>query len=144
MTPMTYEEKVRWLRRYQNSLRRERELADELNQLHSRACKVTPALTGMPGGGGDGQNLARAVESIVQVQQELQAQINQCGAIRREVVDALDQITNPRDHEIMRRRYILGKRWEDIAVAMHLEYRWVTRSHHRAVDRMILTPESPT
>ena len=48
--PMTYEEKVRWLRRYQNSLRRERELADELNQLHSRACKVTPALTGMPGG----------------------------------------------------------------------------------------------
>lgn len=142
--PMTYEEKVRWLRRYQNSLRRERELADELNQLHSRACKVTPALTGMPGGGGDGQNLARAVESIVQAQQELQAQINQCGAIRREVVDALAQISSPRDHEIMRRRYILGQRWEDIAVAMHLEYRWVTRSHHRAVDRMILTPESPT
>ena len=142
--PMTYEEKVRWLRRYQNSLRRERELADELNQLHSRACKVTPALTGMPGGGGDGQNLARAVESIVQAQQELQAQINQCGAIRREIIAALDQITNPRDHEIMRRRYILGQRWEDIAVAMHLEYRWVTRSHHRAVDRLILTPESPT
>lgn len=141
---MTYEEKVRWLRRYQNSLRRERELADELNQLHSRACKVTPALTGMPGGGGDGQNLARAVESIVQAQQELQAQINQCGAIRHEVVSALEQVTNTRDHEILRRRYILGQRWEDIAVAMHLEYRWVTRSHHRAVDRMILTPESPT
>lgn len=141
---MTYEEKVRWLRRYQNSLRRERELADELNQLHSRACKATPALTGMPGGGGDGQNLARAVESIVQAQQELQAQINQCGAIRREIVAALDQITSPRDHEIMRRRYILGQRWEDIAVSMHLEYRWVTRSHHRAVDRLILTPESPT
>ena len=143
MDPMTYDEKVRWLRRYQNSLRRERELADELNQLHSRACKVTPALTGMPGGGGDGQNLARAVESIVQAQQELQAQINQCGAIRREVVDALAQISSPRDHEIMRRRYILGQRWEDIAVAMHLEYRWVTRRHRRTVESMILTPESP-
>ena len=143
MNPMPYDEKVRWLRRYQDSLRRERELAEELEQLNSRACKVTPALTGMPGGEGDGQSLARSVESIVQAQQELDAQINQCGAIRREVVAALNQVTNPRDHEILRRRYILGQRWEEIAVEMHLEYRWVTRSHHRAVDRMILTPESP-
>ena len=141
---MTYENKVAWLRRYQDSLRRERELGQELEQLRSRACKVTPALTGMPGGAGDGQSLARAVASIVQAQQELQAQINVCGAIRREIVSALSQITNPRDHEILRRRYILGQRWEVIAVEMHLEYRWVTRRHHRAVDAMILTPESPT
>ena len=141
---MTYENKVAWLRRYQDSLRRERELGQELEQLRSRACKVTPALTGMPGGAGDGQSLARAVASIVQAQQELQAQINVCGAIRREIVSALNQITNPRDHEILRRRYILGQRWEVIAVEMHLEYRWVTRRHHSAVDAMILTPESPT
>ena len=143
MNPMPYDEKVRWLRRYQDSLRRERELAEELEQLHSRACKVTPALTGMPGGEGDGQSLARAVESIVQAQQELDAQINQCGAIRREVVAALEQTTNPRDHEILRRRYILGQRWEEIAMEMHLEYRWVTRRHRRTVESMILTPESP-
>ena len=141
---MTYENKVAWLRRYQDSLRRERELGQELEQLRSRACKVTPALTGMPGGAGDGQSLARAVASIVQAQQELQDQINVCGAIRREIVSALNQITNPRDHEILRRRYILGQRWEVIAVEMHLEYRWVTRRHHSAVDAMILTPESPT
>ena len=141
---MRYENKVAWLRRYQDSLRMERELGQELEQLRSRACKVTPALTGMPGGAGDGQSLARAVASIVQAQQELQAQINVCGAIRREIVSALNQITNPRDHEILRRRYILGQRWEVIAVEMHLEYRWVTRRHHSAVDAMILTPESPT
>lgn len=143
MGPMTYEEKVRWLRRYQDSLRRERELAEELEQLHTRACKVTPALTGMPGGHSDGQSLPRAVESIVQAQQELQAQINQCGYIRREVVAALEQVTNARDHEILRRRYLLGQRWEEIAVEMHLEYRWVTRRHRRTVESMILTPESP-
>ena len=136
---MTYEEKVRWLRRYQDSLRRERELAEELEQLHARACKVTPSLTGMPGG----TSLARAVERIVQAQQELQAQINQCGYIRHEVVAALEQVTNARDHEILRRRYILGQRWEEIAVEMHLEYRWVTRRHRHTVESMILTPESP-
>ncbi len=140
---MTYNEKKAWLWRYQISLKREKVLADEIEVLHSRACRVTPALTGMPGGPSDGQSLPRAVESIVQAQQELQAQINQCGYIRREVVAALEQVTNARDHEILRRRYILGQRWEKIAVEMHLEYRWVTRRHRRTVESMILTPESP-
>ena len=138
MNPMPYDEKVRWLRRYQDSLRRERELLQELDQLHSRACKVTPALTGMPGGGGDGQSLARAVESIVQAQQELQAQINVCGTVRREVVAALEQVTNARDHEIMRRRYLLGQRFEKISVEMNLEYRWVRRIHKREVQRLVI------
>ena len=48
---MTYEEKVRWLRRYRDSLRLERTLREELAEQQSRACKITAALTGMPGGG---------------------------------------------------------------------------------------------
>lgn len=138
MNPMPYDKKVRWLRRYQDSLHRERELAEELEQLHSRACKVTPALTGMPGGEGDGQSLARAVESIVQAQQELDAQVNQCGAIRREVVAALEQATNPRDHEILRRRYILGQKWEQIAVEMYYSYKQVRRRHRACVESLCL------
>lgn len=130
---MTYEDKIRWLRRYQDSIRREKELAEEVEQLRARACKVTPSLTGMPGGINDGQSLPRAVEALVQTQQELQCQINQCGAIRREIVAALEQFCNPRDNEILRRRYLLGQKWEQIAVEMHLEYRWVRRLHKRAV-----------
>lgn len=135
---MTYDQKVRWLRRYQDSLRRERELADEVEQLHARACKVTPALTGMPGGPSDGQSLPRAVESIVQAKQELQAQINQCGAIRREIVAALEQVTNARDHEILRRRYLLGQRWEEIAVEMHYKYQHVCRCNRDAVSKLVI------
>lgn len=135
---MTYEEKVRWLRRYRDSLRLERTLREELAEQQSRACKITAALTGMPGGGGDGQALPRAVESIVAAQQELQVQINLCGATRREVVAALDQVTDARDHEILRRRYLLGQRFEEIAVEMCLEYRWVRRRHKMAVGAMTI------
>ena len=140
---MTYDEKLAWLRRYLDSLRLERELEREVDQMETLATRVTPRLSGMPGGGADGQSLPRAVEGIIRAKQELEAQVNVCKAIRAEIVAALEQITNPRDHEILRRRYILGQCWEEIAVEMHLEYRWVTRSHHRAVDMMILTPESP-
>lgn len=133
---MTYEEKVRWLRRYQDSLRREQELAEEVEQLRSRACKVTPSLSDMPGGTSDGQALPRAVEQILEAQHELQAQIEQCNTIRREVVDAIEQITNPRDKQILRRRYLLGERFENISVALHYEYRWIRRLHKKAISEL--------
>lgn len=132
-TNFTYNEKIRWLRRYRDALRLEEELRQELEAQRTRACKTTAALTGMPGGGGDGQALPRAVESIIAAQQELQAQINLCGAVRREVVAVLDQVADARDHEILRRRYLLGQRFEEIAVEMCFEYRWVRRKHKRAV-----------
>jgi len=135
---MTYDEKVRWLRRYQDSLRRERELAEEVEQLRARACKVTPSLTGMPGGTSDGQSLPRAVEDIVQTQQELQCQINQCGAVRLEIVAALNQVSNPRDHEILRRKYLLNETWEKIAVAMYYSYKQVRRRHRACVEALTL------
>lgn len=135
---MTYEEKRRWLWRYQESLRRERELSEEVEQLHTRACKVTPSLSGMPGGTGDGQALPRAVEEIVRAQQELQAQINQCGAMRREIVAALEQVSNSRDHEILRRRYILGQKWERIAVQMNYAYQYVCDRHKQAICKMLI------
>lgn len=133
---MNYEEKVHWLRRYRDALQLEEELRQELEDQRSRACKTTAVLTGMPGGGGDGQALPRAVESIIAAQQELQAQINLCGAIRREVVAALDQVTDARNHEILRRRYLLGQRFEQIAVEICLEYRWVRRLHKQAVSNI--------
>lgn len=135
---MTYDEKVRWLRRYRDALRLEEELRQELETQRARACKTTTALTGTPGGGGDGQALTRAVESIIAAQQELQAQINLCGATRREVVAALNQVTDARDHEILRRRYLLGQRWEKIAVEMNIELRWVYRRHRRAVSGLTM------
>lgn len=133
---MNYEEKVHWLQRYRDALQLEEELRQELEDQRSRACKTTAALTGMPGGGGDGQALPRVVESIIAAQQELQAQINLCGATRREVVAVIDQIEEERGHEILRRRYLLGQRFEQIAVEMCLEYRWVRRLHKRAVENI--------
>ena len=40
---MTYDEKVRWLRRYQDSLRREKELAEEVERLRSEAARQMDA-----------------------------------------------------------------------------------------------------
>ena len=139
---MTYDEKIAWLRRYLDSLRLERELEREVDQMETLAPRVTPRLSGIPGGGADGQSLPRAVEGIIRAKQELEAQINVCRAIRGEVVAALEQITNPRDHEILRRRYILGQKWEQIAVEMYYSYKQVRRRHCTCVESLSLPDES--
>lgn len=41
---MTYDEKVQWLRRYQDSLRREQELAEEVEQLRTALAGALQAL----------------------------------------------------------------------------------------------------
>lgn len=135
---MDYKDKIAWLRRYLDSKRLQRELECELEQLRSEATRVTTMLTGMPGGPSDGQSLPRAVERLIQAQKELQTQIDACGVTRCEVVAVISQATDPRDREILRRRYILGQKFEEIAVEMPLEIRWVYRRHKRAVIKLTI------
>lgn len=61
---MTYEEKKAWLRRYQQAKRLEQLRLDELDTLKTDASNMTQCLSAVPGGGGDGQTLPRAVERI--------------------------------------------------------------------------------
>lgn len=141
---MTYAEKTKYLYRYLDARREMKVLADELEQVQYDACRVTPLLSGMPGGQSDGQSLPRAVEQITKARQELEAQINVCGATRREVVAAINQITDSRDHEIFRRRYLLGQRWETISDEMHYSCKQIRRRHDRALQKMSLNvPKCP-
>ena len=132
---MNYSEKVEWLSRYRAALKKEKLLRDELQALRERAAGCGKAFDGVPGAASDGQSLPRAVESIIKAQQELECQINVCGAIRREVVAAIETVPDDRDQEILRRRYLLGETFEQISAKMLLEYRWVRRRHKAGVNK---------
>ena len=135
---MEYSEKVAWLRRYRESLRREQLLTEEIGQLEAQARRVTRAISGMPGGGGDGQAIPRAVERLEEARQKLAAQLEQGQARRAEIEAAIQREGHPLRRDILTRRYILGQRWEKIAAAHHLVLRQVFRLHHQAVDGLDL------
>ena len=134
---MTYPEKIAYLYRYRDALRREKTIADEIEALRAEAARVTQALTGMPGGG-DGQAIPRAVERILDAQQRLAAEAARCAAARAEVRAAIDTVPDPLRRDILTRRYILGQRWERIAADNDLVMRQVFRLHHRAVEELSL------
>lgn len=133
---MNYSEKVEWLRRYRAALKKEKLLRDELQALRERSIGCGQALNGMPRAASDGQSLPRAVESILKAQQELECQINVCGAIRREVVAAIETVPDNRDQEILRRRYLLGEKWYQIGMKLPMNERGVRKRARRAIEYM--------
>lgn len=135
---MDYQDRIRWLHRYLDSLRAEKELMLERERLRSEAENISPVLSGMPSGGSDGDKLPRAVERIVEADQRLACQINVRMAQRSEILDAVEQLPNQRQQEILRRRYILGQRWERIAVDMDIGLRWIYIMHKKAVENIVI------
>lgn len=135
---MTYADKIRWLRRYGDARRQQRVLEKEIEALRSDAERVTPLLGALPGGAGEGGRVPRAVEAILEAQAQLRAQCDQCAAVRTEVEAAIARVPGQRDQEILRRRYILGQKWEQIAVEMVIDLRWIYRMHKRVVCNMDL------
>lgn len=138
---MTYEEKKQWLNRYRKAQRQQQVLQEELAQLRSSSCRVTQLLSAVPGGAGDGQALPRAVEQILHTQQQLAQQIALCQAVRRQVASAIDQLpAGSTEHLLLRRRYLMGQCWCDIAREMQVDERWLYRKHKLAVQKLSLQP----
>ena len=130
---MDYGEKIKWLKQYQYSLRKKYELEQERERLQTEATHVTPLLSGMPGGGPNADKLPAAVERIMQAESDLADQITVCMELMTRIGVLIDTVQNGRQHEVLRRRYILGQRWELIAVEMNISDRAARRLHGRAV-----------
>ena len=137
---MNYEEKKRWLKRYQEALREEAELEDELKQLRADVERITPLLSDAPGGGSNRERIPKGVERIVEVQQRIQEQIVSAQKARAEIVAVIDRVRPARGREILRRRYLLGQRWEEIAYVMHIDFSWLMRLHKRIVVGLDVDP----
>ncbi len=138
---MEYAEKLVWLRRYRESQKVERELVQELEQLRSQAERITPVLSATPGGGGNGQQLPAIVERIEDIRSQMTERIEQGLTARTEIAEAIDQLTDVQELEILRRRYLLGQQWEQIAQEVHLNRRWTTKLHKRAVEKLKIEAE---
>lgn len=125
---MEYEDKVRWLRRYLDAQRRERVLAEEVERLRAEAERVTPLI--------QGPEKSIVLERVHTAQKALSNEIFRGLAVRVEVKQAIEAVTDLRWQEVLYRRYILGQTFECISQEMLYELRWVKRLHNKAVDRL--------
>lgn len=135
--------KAEWLGQYCAAQRRQELLAEELARLRSDAERMTAVLHGMPGRGApDPDHLPKAIERVTAAQEALEEQIAACLQCRAAVAAAVGGIAHPQRQEVLRRRYLLGQTFAEIADAMGLVERRVFQLHAQALDALTLPPEA--
>lgn len=135
---MEYTEKIVWLRRYRDGQRSQRELETELKEQEEDVCRVTSLLSFPFRDGSEDARNQQVLQSMWDVQRRLVNQIEECTAIRHEVENLINQVEDPLDRDILRRRYLLGQQWKQIAKAIPMDFRNVTKRHRRAVEQLPL------
>ena len=91
---------------------------------------------GLPHGSGVSDPTADTAARTAKIAAELSQKLNECIELRLQIERAVNALNEPRERELMRRRYIEGQRWEQVAYEMNYTLRHVTRLHGRILQRM--------
>lgn len=134
---VTNAEKKAILLEYQAIERRINRLLDEKRGWMEKATAVNPVLSDMPKGGGT-DKIQNAVCRIADIEADINREIDRQIDLRERIETAICAIPDGRLRDLMRYRYIDGLTWEQIAVTMRLDYRWVLRLHGRALSELTI------
>lgn len=108
---------------------------EELERLKAMVTKITQTLRDDAGGGSRSQDkIGDAVSRMVDLQVELNAEIDRYVDNKAEICNALNKIQKQRYFDVLYKRYVLFKTWQQIADDMGYEdLRNVYRLHGRAL-----------
>lgn len=128
-----------YLKQYREAVARVDLAQAHLTELHALAERITPNYSGGSGAHAHGDRLGAAVARIVDEEARIDREISRMAEIEQAVTEKIEAVGDERLRVILYRRYILGEKWEQIAVAMRLDYRWVLRLHGRALQAVQTT-----
>lgn len=125
----------------QSYLQRARTLDDEINckldqvaSLRAIATKATSTLSLVPKGGRYNQDsMGDVVAKIVDLEREVNRDIDTLVGLKREIGNAIKAVEKPKHRELLERRYLCCKSWEQIAVDMCYDIRRVYQVHGEAL-----------
>lgn len=133
---MTYEEKKVWLGRYREAEKKYNRLSERLAEAQTATRRITQNISAIPGGGGDGQNLARAVEREEEAERKAYAQLAVCDKLFAEIDPVLRQLDDNRSYSILRRYYLGLQTWERIADETNYSVRRIYAIRKSCVERL--------
>lgn len=109
---------------------------EELERLKAMVTKITQTLREDAGGCSQSQDkIGDAVSRIVDLQAELNAEIDRYVDSKAEICNALNKIQKQRYFDVLHKRYVLFKTWQQIADEMGYEdVRGVYMIHGRALQ----------
>lgn len=107
---------------------------EEMHRLKAMVTKITPTLKPDVVSGGSSQDkLSDAVAKIVDLEAEIDREIDSYLEAMKKVSKTIGKISNPDQLQVLHKRYVQNKTWEQIACDMNMTYRNVCYIHGKAL-----------
>lgn len=109
----------------------------QLDRLNDLATKATASITGMPKAPVcEGSALESTVVKIIDLQNEINADIDRLVDLKREVMDVIGQLEDPKERLVLEKRYLCYESWEQIAADMHYSVQNAFKIHDAALEKI--------
>ena len=132
------EQKKEYLKSYRRAIKREQDILDEIQRL--RLDKMFPSVVndGMPHGSShsDLSDYAAILDEQIDLLKEERLERVRC---YQKIERQIRQMENEDEQEVLRLRYILGMKWEEVAVKMGYSWKQTHRIHSSALKNFKIT-----
>lgn len=132
------EQKKEYLKSYRRAIKREQDILDEIQRL--RLDKMFPSVVndGMPHGSShsDLSDYAAILNEQIDLLKEERLEKVRC---YQKIERQIRQMENEDEQEALRLRYILGMKWEEVAVKMGYSWKQTHRIHSSALKNFKMT-----
>ena len=132
------EQKKEDLKSYRRAIKREQDILDEIQRL--RLDKMFPSVIndGMPHGSShsDLSDYAAILDEQIELLKEERLEKVRC---YQKIERQIRQMENEDEQEVLRLRYILGMKWEEVAVKMDYSWKQTHRIHSSALQNFKMT-----
>lgn len=81
---------------------------------------------------GSQQRMADAIENMVDIENEINADIDRLVDCKREIINVIEQL-NATEYDVLHKVYLQGMQLQDVASAKDRSYSWITTVHGRAL-----------
>lgn len=106
----------------------------EIEQWHDIATSITAVMNSeCVSSSGSKQKMADAVNRCLDIVYDLERQVDELDAIKRDVVHTIEQVRSTREYNLLHKKYIQFMSLQDIADEFDRDYTWVTTTHGRAL-----------
>ena len=113
---------------------------EQVQSLRDLAEKASATLSDIPPSKGN-RNVHRmedVIAMIIDMESEISADMKRLINLKHEIVTVINCVESPELQTLLELRYLCYKTWEQIAVALHFDLRWVHRLHNRALSEVEL------
>lgn len=132
MKNRTTDEKKKYLRSYQDLRRDALSKQEMIDYIRTREMGHAISYKAVPGS--SQRDLSDFAAKLDEACTDMEETIRKALERMTEIIQAINQMENAEEKELLRKRYIIGEEWEQIAVEMHMSWRTTFRRHGDALE----------